>query len=62
MEEQKRAAIVVALRVGKTAIEIVAFNKFSKSLFYWVKKAHGEGAAVEKKQDDALISSKTHKK
>lgn len=62
MEEQKRAAIVVGLRAGRTAAEIAEFNKLPESLCYRVKKKLDESVAAGEDPDDISVDRKTHKR
>ena len=55
-------AIIVWLRVGRTAGEIAEFNNLPRTLCYWIKKAFNDCIAVAEDHDDVSVDMKAHKK
>ena len=62
MEEEKRAAIVVGLRAGRTAGEIAEFNKLPRSLCYRIKKEFDGRVVGGENHDEVSVQRKTHKR
>lgn len=62
MEEQKRAAIVVGLRAGRTPGEIAEFNKLPRSLCYRIKREFDKTIAAGEDPEDISVDRKPHKR
>ena len=62
MEEEKRAAIVVGLRAGRTTGEKAEFNKLPRSLCYRIKKEFDGRVVGGENHDEVSVQRKTHKR
>ena len=62
MEEQKRAAIVIGLRAGRTPREIADFNNLPRSLCYRVRSEFNEKLSAGEDAEDISVERRPHRR